>query len=104
VLIDSSHPDQSLRFKAALPPESPGEWWELPGLRNGPSPSFSSEGLDFAASYAQVRAASSLGEIPLIVLTRDPNWPGGRRTHGGNQLSVGEQQMLSMRRLSPSIR
>jgi len=76
VLIDSSHPDQSLRFKAALPPESPGEWWELPGLRNGPSPSFSSEGLDFAASYAQVRAASSLGEIPLIVLTRDPNWPG----------------------------
>src|SRR3954451_21540102 len=45
VLIDSSHPDQNIRFKAALPPESPGEWWELPGLRNGPPPSFSSEGL-----------------------------------------------------------
>jgi pimeloyl-ACP methyl ester carboxylesterase len=76
VLVDSSHPDQSQRFKAALPPESPGEWWELPGLRNGPPPSFSREGLDFPASYAQVRAASSLGEISLIVLTRDPNWPG----------------------------
>jgi pimeloyl-ACP methyl ester carboxylesterase len=76
VLIDSSHPDQSIRFKAALPPESPGEWWELPGLRNGPPPSFSSEGLDFPASCAQVRAAGSLGDIPLIVLTRDPNWPG----------------------------
>ena len=76
VLVDSSHPDQSVRFKAALPPESPGEWWELPGLRNGPPPSFSSEGIDFPASYAQVRAAESLGEIPLTVLTRDPKWPG----------------------------
>jgi hypothetical protein len=32
--------------------------------------------LDFPASCAQVRAAGSLGDIPLIVLTRDPNWPG----------------------------
>jgi hypothetical protein len=76
VLIDSSHPDQNIRFKAALPPESPGEWWELPGLRNGPPPSFSSEGLDFPASDAQVRAAVSLGNLPLIILTRDPHWPG----------------------------
>jgi pimeloyl-ACP methyl ester carboxylesterase len=76
VLIDSSHPDQNIRFKAALPPESPGEWWELPGLRNGPPPSFSSEGLDLPASNAQVRAAVSLGNLPLIILTRDPHWPG----------------------------
>jgi pimeloyl-ACP methyl ester carboxylesterase len=76
VLIDSSHPDQNIQFKAALPPESPGEWWELAGLRNGPPVSFSSEGLDLPASDAQVRAAVSLGDLPLIVLTHDPRWPG----------------------------
>jgi hypothetical protein len=76
VLIDSSHPDQNIKFKAALPPESPGEWWELPGLRNGPPVSFSSEGLDLPASNAQVRAAVSLGDLPLIVLTHDPHWSG----------------------------
>jgi pimeloyl-ACP methyl ester carboxylesterase len=76
VLVDSSHPDQSPRLKKVLPSESPGEWWELAGLRNGPDPSFSPEGIDYPASDAQVRAAGALGSIPLIVLTHDPNWTG----------------------------
>jgi pimeloyl-ACP methyl ester carboxylesterase len=74
VLIDSSHPDQWAKYREVLPPESPGEWWELPGLRNGPAPSFSPEGIEFTESAAQVRATGSLGDIPLIVLTRDPQW------------------------------
>jgi len=72
VLLDSAHPDQDRRFLAALPPRRAGEAQELRDLRraihsspNAPNP----EGVNWKLSTDETRAAGTLGERPLIVVT-----------------------------------
>jgi pimeloyl-ACP methyl ester carboxylesterase len=72
VLVDSSHPDQYVRFSAVLPKRVPGESAILRGLREGPE----GAGVDFAANARLVRAMGGIGDKPLIVLTRSPGWSG----------------------------
>jgi pimeloyl-ACP methyl ester carboxylesterase len=72
VLVDSSHPDQYPRFAQVLPKRTSGESAVLRGLRDGPDDA----GIDFEANANLVRAIGGLGDKPLIVLTRSPNWPG----------------------------
>ncbi len=62
VLVDSAHPDQWSEFSAVLPPES----------RPPTDPFSNPERMDLIASAAQVRAIKSLGDLPLVVLTRAP--------------------------------
>ncbi len=67
VLVDASHEDQQERFLAVLPPDSQA----AQDLRtNVENPELNPEGLDWEASAAQVRASGSLGDMPLIVVTR----------------------------------
>ena len=77
VLEDSSHPDQGSRWLAALPPESLDESSDLANLRKQftqwTSPGSYSASIDVAASFDQVRAVKSLGDVPLVVLTHSPN-------------------------------
>jgi pimeloyl-ACP methyl ester carboxylesterase len=74
VLVDSTHPDQTEAFTAALPSESPSESECVANIRQGmkmaSDPKVFPEGLDLEASEAQVRAAGSLGDLPLVVVTR----------------------------------
>ena len=70
VMVDASHPDQMVRFLAALPLESPGESPELQELRRAFSePIQSHEEMDIETSAEQVRTTNLLGDIPLTVLT-----------------------------------
>ena len=78
VLLDSSHPDQIERLLAALPPRRVGENAVVRDLRrfladeSQPNP----EGVDWTASSDEARAAGSLGERPLIVVTAGKDeWP-----------------------------
>jgi len=77
VLEDSSHPDQGSRWLAALPPESLNESSDLANLRKQftqwTSPGSYSASIDVAASFDQVRAVKSLGDVPLVVLTHSPS-------------------------------
>lgn len=75
VLVDPLHPDYESATLAVLPAESPGETAILGYMRQGlwPDP-LSGEGLDLAASAEQVRASGSLGDLPLVVLTRRTLW------------------------------
>lgn len=75
VLVDPLHPDYESATLAALPPESPDEPEVLGFMRQGlwPDPA-SGEGVDYAASAEQVRRAGSLGDLPLVVLTRRARW------------------------------
>lgn len=96
VLVDSPHPDQWLKFSAALPPERPDESESLRAVRDQwskltatlpPEQSDESgslravrstadllgpEKIDFATSGAQVRATGLLGDLPLVVITCAP--------------------------------
>ncbi len=70
VLLDSSHPDQISRFLAALPPRRKGEPQALTGLRKGlPITTPNPEGVNWSESSNQARAAGSIGNKPLIVVT-----------------------------------
>lgn len=74
VLLDASHPDQWLRELQLLPPPSPDEPVALTRARNTciaewSAPFYNSEGIDIAASAAQVRATGHLGQLPLAVIT-----------------------------------
>lgn len=78
VLLDSSHPDQIERLLAALPPRRVGENAVIRDLRrfltdeSQPNP----EGVDWTASADEARAAGSLGNRPLIVVTAGKDeWP-----------------------------
>lgn len=73
VLVDSSHPDQWSSIDAVLPPESPDEPESLKRIRIIP-PASLPEKMDILASINQVRAAKSLGNLPLVVLTHSPTW------------------------------
>jgi len=78
VLLDSSHPDRNVRSLALLPPETRGEPASLKTLRQWWAtdwgiPQWNPTGIDWKASAEQVRAAGSLGDIPLLVITRSPD-------------------------------
>jgi pimeloyl-ACP methyl ester carboxylesterase len=74
VLLDASHPDQTLRELQLLPPPSPNEPAAITKARETLTaewndPFRNEEGMDIAASAAQVRATSHLGQLPLVVIT-----------------------------------
>ena len=78
VLLDSAHPDQLERLLGALPPRRVGENAMVRDLRRSladesqPNP----EGVDWTASADEARAAGSLGDRPLIVVTAGKDeWP-----------------------------
>lgn len=77
VLVDAAHPDQWSKLLGALPAESPQEREDIKRVRKDlhteiTDPSFNRERMDVAASAAQVRAAGTLGNKPLVVVTRSP--------------------------------
>lgn len=76
VLVDSMHEDQFVTLGPMLPPPFPGEPAELTDLRqfwtvDWADPAKNAEGIDFVASRAQGHAVTSLGDLPLVVLTAD---------------------------------
>ncbi len=75
VLVDASHPDQWTRFGRLIPRPAPGEPSALQKFRQKPDPSLTPERIDYVNSADEVRTAGSLGNKPLIVLSRSPNAP-----------------------------
>jgi pimeloyl-ACP methyl ester carboxylesterase len=76
VLVDSMHEDQFLTLGPMLPPPYPGEPAALTGVRqfwtkDWTDPTKNVEGIDFPVSCEQGRAVTSLGDLPLVVLTAD---------------------------------
>jgi len=76
VFVDSMHEDQFVTLGPLLPKPFPGEPAELMGLRrfwtvDWADPTKNAEGIDFPVSCAQGRAVTSLGDLPLVVLTAD---------------------------------
>src|SRR5262249_18520202 len=78
VLVDSSYPDQWTKWKDILPPESADEPASLHKMRmvleGQRDPKSNPEHLDVIVSSAQVKAAGSLGNIPLVVISHSPKW------------------------------
>jgi len=73
VLVDSSHPDQWTRFGRLIPRPTSGEPTALQRLRQKPDPSSRPERIDYVTSADEVRTAGTLGDKPLIVLSRSPD-------------------------------
>jgi pimeloyl-ACP methyl ester carboxylesterase len=83
VLVDAAHPDMGPRLLAGLPPESADEpesvmtWRQLftwiSDLKASPYPN--PEGWDTQAGNAQVKATKPLGELPLVVISQNPDNP-----------------------------
>lgn len=76
VLVDSMHEEQFATLGPMLPPPFPGEPAALTGLRqfwttDWIDPAKNAEGIDLPASCAQGRAVTSLGDLPLAVLSAD---------------------------------
>lgn len=76
VLVDSMHEDQFVTMGPLFPPPFPGEPAELTGARqfmtvDWTNPTKNAEGIDFPVSCAQGRVVTSLGDLPLVVLTAD---------------------------------
>ena len=74
VLLDVAHPDQWQRQLFLLPAPGAKEPAAITAMRRTitaewEDPSTNDEGLDIAGSAAQVRAAGSLGDLPLVVIT-----------------------------------
>ena len=79
ILVDSARPDQLRRMMRVLPPRSPNETAIQQEFRSGTGPSREMQGgewYDFTANESILSNSDSLGNIPLIVLTRSPNWQG----------------------------
>lgn len=85
VLLDSAHPDMGLRLLACLPPQSAGEPENIQYLRqhfiwmsdSNELPSFTiDENVDIRPGMQQARAVSTLGDLPLVVISQGPNVPG----------------------------
>jgi pimeloyl-ACP methyl ester carboxylesterase len=83
VLVDSAHPDMGDRMLAALPPKTAGEdksleiWRKYAAVlssSDGRGP-YAIEGMDMRISNELVRAVTSLGDLPLAVVSRSPNNP-----------------------------
>lgn len=80
VLVDSAHPDMGLRLLAGLPPASADEPEEIRFLRQwitwasgeGESP-FPSPEVDPRASMEELRALGALGDLPLVVISANPD-------------------------------
>lgn len=74
VLVDSVHPDLWSKQLAVLPPETPNDSATLKRFRSSRInfDNDNAEGMDILTSAAQVRATGSLGNKPLIVLSRNP--------------------------------
>ncbi len=75
VLVESVHPDQFSRIGAVIPAPRAGESRQLHDFRAAfvddiTHPERNPEGVDIDASVAQVRRVSSLGAIPLVVISR----------------------------------
>lgn len=73
VLVDSMHPDQFARIEKALPPETPQDPEDFKAFRRSftqdyKDPAKNPEGFDQLASHEQVRAVTTLGDLPMIVL------------------------------------
>jgi pimeloyl-ACP methyl ester carboxylesterase len=74
VLLDASHPDQTRRLRAALPPRRPREPQTLRELRSAFADDFRNpEGVDWKKSSDETRATGSLGRTPLVVVTAGQN-------------------------------
>jgi hypothetical protein len=78
-----SPPDMGVRLLAALPPETAGEPESLKAWRqygtwlstsDGRAPN-DVEGVDMLVSNEQVRDLKSLGDLPLVVISRSPDNP-----------------------------
>ena len=74
VLVDATHPDQFDRFTELLPPATPDDsaalqWFRQSFTIDYKDPLKNDEGVDLPASCAQARAVTSLGALPLVVLT-----------------------------------
>lgn len=74
VLIDASHEDQRERYLTVLPPQ-PNEFPDLAHLRHiwesrWVDPRQNAETIDNLASSALLRSCHSLGDLPLVVLSR----------------------------------
>lgn len=83
VLVDSAHPDMGDQLLANLPSKSWGESKSLKAWRqygswlsasNGREPN-NPEGVDAKIGNEQIRAVKSLGNLPLVVISRSPNNP-----------------------------
>jgi hypothetical protein len=83
VLVDSFHPDAGTHLSSILPPEMPGEdgslklWreyaeWSQTSAGNS---KFDPEDVNNLVSMEQARAVKSLGDIPLAVISRNPDNP-----------------------------
>ncbi len=79
VLVDAAHPDSYSGILALLPPPSAGEPADLTATRDSfvqtmsDSAGENSDGIDFPTSLAQASDAGSLGDMPLAVLSHDPD-------------------------------
>lgn len=83
ILVDAAHPDMGPRLLAGLPPESDDEpenvmtWRQLftwiSDSNRSPYPN--PEGWDTQASNAQVNATKPLGDLPLVVISQNPENP-----------------------------
>ena len=73
VMVDCSHPDQFARYLEALGPRRPNEASDVAAYRQAltslANPLNNPEHFDIPGSAAQVRAAGTLGSLPLVVLT-----------------------------------
>jgi pimeloyl-ACP methyl ester carboxylesterase len=83
VLVDSFHPDAGARISSILPPEMPGEdeglnlWREYAkwSQTSAGKSKFDPEDVNNLVSMEQARAVKSLGNIPLVVISRNPDNP-----------------------------
>ncbi len=83
VLVDSAHPQMGARLLANLPPKKVGEpasfkAWRRYGdyLANSTgSESYNPEGVVGQTSNEQIQAVKSLGDLPLVVISRNPDNP-----------------------------
>lgn len=73
VLVDASHEDQAKRIRALLSPTDQADYWRHEAGDN-------LEHIDVVESSEQVRAASPLAPMPVVILTAghpetEPSWP-----------------------------
>jgi pimeloyl-ACP methyl ester carboxylesterase len=72
VLVDASHADQFELLGNLLPPTTENRsfyhFWAEGGWKD---PACNAEGVDFPASCAQAREVTSLGDIPIAILTSE---------------------------------
>jgi len=71
VLVESNHPDEVEQFQAHLTPAQIAE--DRAAVKSNP------EGVDVYASFAEVRSAGPLPDVPLVVVTAgiSAGWPPG---------------------------